>query len=58
MRIHHVIGNRVLCPTNWDGEREKLPDCTYRLFEQTGHHMQFEQPVALGTARAEWLQSR
>jgi proline iminopeptidase len=32
----------VCPPTLWDGERERFPDGTYRLFERSGHSPQLD----------------
>lgn len=42
----------------WDGIPERLPDATFRLFDESGHQPFCEEPEAFATAVAEWLASR
>jgi proline iminopeptidase len=47
----------VFPPTVWDGVRERLQDCTYRLFEQAGHNPQVEDQEAFDRELLAWLRS-
>jgi proline iminopeptidase len=42
-------------PALWDGERERFPDATSRLFDRSGHSPQLDEPDAFTAALAAWL---
>jgi proline iminopeptidase len=42
-------------PTVWEGERERFPDGTYRLFDRSGHAPQLDEPAAFTAAVSAWL---
>lgn len=43
-------------PTLWDGEKEKFPDCTYHLFEHSGHNPQLEEQALFTKKLIAWIQ--
>jgi len=45
-------------PTTWFGIREKLPNHTYRVFEQSGHYPQFEEQELFDATVVSWLEPR
>ena len=42
-------------PTLWDGEKEKFPDCTYHLFEHSGHNPQLEEQTLFTRKLIDWI---
>ena len=46
----------VFPPTLWDGARERLRDCTYRLFERAGHNPQIEDQDPFDRELLAWLE--
>jgi len=42
-------------PPLWDGEKEKLQDCTYYLFERSGHHPQIEEQALFDERLIDWI---
>jgi len=45
----------VCPPPLWDGEKEKLQNCTYYLFERSGHHPQIEEQVLFDERLIDWI---
>ncbi|MCE8004095.1 alpha/beta fold hydrolase [Billgrantia ethanolica] len=45
----------VVPPTLWESRLPDLPPVTYRLFEQSGHTPQLEEPEAFARLLLEWL---
>jgi len=45
----------VCPPPLWDGEKEKLQDCTYYLFERSGHHPQLEEQSLFDERLIDWI---
>jgi proline iminopeptidase len=44
-------------PELWEGEWQKLPNCTLMVFEHSGHGPMFEEQEAFDTKLVEWLAS-
>jgi len=42
-------------PPLWDGEKEKLQDCTYIQFERSGHLPQFEEQALFDEKLVDWI---
>jgi len=42
-------------PILWDGEKEKFPDCTYHLFEHSGHNPQLEEQSLFTRKLISWI---
>lgn len=42
-------------PILWDGEKEKFPDCTYHLFERSGHNPQLEEQTLFTSKIIAWI---
>lgn len=45
----------VAPPPLWDGEKEKLQDCTYVLFERSGHNPQLEEQALFDEKLIDWI---
>ena len=45
-------------PTTWDGEREKFPNCTYHVFERSGHNLHYEEQTTFAEKLIGWIKSQ